>query len=257
MTDPRATLTTTLDFHGDALLVHQDERGVWVVLKRVCEALGLTEQRQMQKLQSKPWAVTTMMVATGPDGKNYEMLAVHLDTLPMWLATIDVNRVAEPVRAKLGRYQVECARVLRDHFFGRQPDARWEETMAALGELRAEVAAMRGERPAPRGLLGKSRAEAWVKRKVRDLARLHVQIHGDDVRRVRALLESDLRFAVSFFGAWETLPEDRLHEVQHHLALAERVMLRRHMRGTRLPGLARTPRDPFERCLRCFFQERP
>lgn len=108
-------------FHGDELLAQQDERGVWVAVKRVCESIGLTEQGQMTKLKGKPWAVTTTIVATGSDGKNYDMMALHLDSLPMWLATIDAGRVAPAVRAKIERYQVECARVLRDHFFGK-PD---------------------------------------------------------------------------------------------------------------------------------------
>lgn len=112
-----------VDFHGDELLAHQDERGVWVVVKRVCESLGVTEQRQMEKLKTKPWAVTTMMVAPGPDGKAYEMMALHLDALPMWLATIDAGRVSPAVRAKIERYQVEAAKVLRDHFFGRPQPA--------------------------------------------------------------------------------------------------------------------------------------
>lgn len=110
-------------FHGDELLAQQDERGVWVVVKRVCESIGLTEQRQMEKLKGKPWATTTMMVVVAEDGKTREMMALHLDSLPMWLATIDAGRVAPAVRAKIERYQVECARVLRDHFFGKPESA--------------------------------------------------------------------------------------------------------------------------------------
>jgi hypothetical protein len=45
---------------------------------------------------------------------------LHLDSFPMWLATIESSRVAEHVRPKLVKYQKECARVLRDHFFGTQ-----------------------------------------------------------------------------------------------------------------------------------------
>lgn len=105
-------------FEGDELDVVRDERGVWVSTRRVCDALGLAVPRQREKLKSKPWAVDTLMVSTGPDGKRYEMHCLHLDSLPMWLATIDERRVAEHVRPKLAKYQLECARVLRDHFFG-------------------------------------------------------------------------------------------------------------------------------------------
>lgn len=68
------------------------------------------------------------------------MFAIHLDSLPMWLATIEASRVAEHVRSKLITYQKECARVLRDHFFGRQTvDA------SVLAELVTEMKALREE----------------------------------------------------------------------------------------------------------------
>jgi hypothetical protein len=40
----------------------------------------------------------------------------------MWLATIDVSRVAESVRPKRVRYQKKCAQVQRDHYFGNPPE---------------------------------------------------------------------------------------------------------------------------------------
>lgn len=41
----------------------------------------------------------------------------------MWMATIDVRKVAEPLRDKLMAYQVEAADVLARHFLGEQPKA--------------------------------------------------------------------------------------------------------------------------------------
>ncbi len=106
-----------IPFHGEELLAVQDEHGVWVVIKRVCESLGLQAHGQAEKLAEKAWAVTQMKCVTAPDGKNYEMLCIHLDCVPMWLATIEPSRVAEEVRPKLVVFQKECARVLRDYFF--------------------------------------------------------------------------------------------------------------------------------------------
>jgi hypothetical protein len=118
MTDEqkKSLALVTVRFYEDDLVAGKDASGVWVPVKRVCEALGITEQRQSEKLKGKAWAVTTMRVATGPDGKSYEMLCIHVDSLPMWLATMDADRVAPAARAKLERYQIECARVLRNHF---------------------------------------------------------------------------------------------------------------------------------------------
>lgn len=108
-------------FQSDRLQAVRDGEAVWVVVRRVCEALGIDPDSQRKRLQDAercPWAVTVMTTATGPDGKNYEVFAVHLDSLPMWLATIEASRVRPEAREKLIAYQKECARVLRDHFFG-------------------------------------------------------------------------------------------------------------------------------------------
>ncbi len=108
-------------FYGDTLQACREGETVSVVIKRVCDALGIAQQAQLSKLKGKPWAVVTMSVATASDGKNYEVACLNLDALPMWLATIEPNRVSESARPKLVAYQTECARVLRDHFYGRAP----------------------------------------------------------------------------------------------------------------------------------------
>lgn len=132
-----------VSFEGDDLDVVRDERGVWVSIKRVCEVFGIDAKTQRDKLSGKAWAVEGLIPSTGADGKRYEMHCLHLDSLPMWLATIDEGRVAEHVRPKLAKYQRECATVLRDHFFGaaQAPDAKLmlsqrREERLALAERR-------------------------------------------------------------------------------------------------------------------------
>lgn len=127
-----------VQFHGDELEAVQAQGTAWVAIRRICEALGLAYAAQLAKLKTKPWAVISLRDTTGPDGKVYETACLDLDSLPMWLATIDVRRVAPEVRPKLERYQVECARVLREHFFGNyEPIA---ELAARVEELEAMVA---------------------------------------------------------------------------------------------------------------------
>lgn len=125
-TNPSATAAPALvhvPFRGDTLDATRAPDGrVWVSIRRVCEALGMAPQVQLRKLQDKPWAVVTMMVMTGPDGKRYETSCLDLDSLPMWLATIDTRRVKGAAREKLVVYQKECARVLRAYFLGDDPD---------------------------------------------------------------------------------------------------------------------------------------
>jgi len=86
----------TIDFYGDQLEVIRDEQGEgWTVVKRACENVGLDEEPQRKKLRAAKWAVTSVMEATGPDGKTYKMFCLHVDSVPMWLATIQASRVAE------------------------------------------------------------------------------------------------------------------------------------------------------------------
>jgi hypothetical protein len=98
--------------------VADDRGGVFVSVRRVCDALGLAVQPQLAKLWAKPWATVTFIVTVAEDGKNRETAMLDLDALPMWLATIEPSRVAPEAREKLVLYQREAARVLRDHFFG-------------------------------------------------------------------------------------------------------------------------------------------
>ena len=105
-------------FHGDELEAFRDGDRLWVVARRVTEVLGIDIEGQRRKLNEAPWAVTDMISATGPDGKQYDTFCLELDCLPMWLATINPKKVRSALRPKLILYQKEAARVLRDAFFG-------------------------------------------------------------------------------------------------------------------------------------------
>jgi hypothetical protein len=67
----------------------------YAVLKRMCESLGVAEQSQAEKLRRLPWATTTMIVAVAEEGKAREMFCLHVDSVPLWLATIHANKVAD------------------------------------------------------------------------------------------------------------------------------------------------------------------
>ncbi len=86
-----------VNFAGDELVASRDGDDVWVSVRRVCEALGIDRKNQQEKLENKSWAVGVLKTLTGPDGKNYETFCLHIDSVPMWLATIDENRVAPEV----------------------------------------------------------------------------------------------------------------------------------------------------------------
>lgn len=107
-------------FDGDAIDVQMDGQDVYVSVRRVCDALGVDYPTQQTKLKEKEWATIGLCPTVADDGKRRQMTMLHLDSLPMWLATIDAKRVKPEVRPKLLRYQRECAKVLADHFLGRR-----------------------------------------------------------------------------------------------------------------------------------------
>ena len=112
------TALTPYNFHGDDLDVVERDGSVYVATRSVCSALKINDATQRRKLKGKAWATEVMMTSVGADGKSREMHCLHIDSLPMWLATIEPSKVSESVRGKLVRYQLECARVLREHFVG-------------------------------------------------------------------------------------------------------------------------------------------
>jgi hypothetical protein len=106
-----------VNFYGQQIDCVKDAQGVWVSLRRICENIGLAFDAQRVKLQGKSWACVTTIVSHDTSGRDQEMTMLHLDSVPMWLATIDVERVAEHIRPTLERYQKECSRALRDFWF--------------------------------------------------------------------------------------------------------------------------------------------
>jgi hypothetical protein len=89
----------------------------YVIIKPMCDAMNVDVDGQRRKLNQAEWAVTELISATGADGKQYQMFALHADCIPMWLATINTNKVAEHARPVLVAYQREAARALRDYFY--------------------------------------------------------------------------------------------------------------------------------------------
>jgi P22_AR N-terminal domain len=106
-------------FYGEELQAVREGDKVWIPIRRVCEAVGLSEAAQLIKLRAASWACVAMIAMQMPDDDQVRNIAcIDLDGLPMWLATIQPGRVTPELREKLSLHQREAARVLRDHFFG-------------------------------------------------------------------------------------------------------------------------------------------
>lgn len=111
-TDGSALALVEVPFHGDVIDAVQDDRGVWVPLRRLCENLGINEEGQRQRLRRKVWAKTDLVRAMDSTGRRVEVFCLHLDYLPLWLATIQVSRVREGSLAKVRLYQDKAAQAI-------------------------------------------------------------------------------------------------------------------------------------------------
>jgi P22_AR N-terminal domain len=69
----------------------------------MCRALRIDYSSQLAKLKGKPWA--GMVKFTTPDvrGRPQESCFLHLDAVPMWLASIDPGYYGLQVRSWRGR----------------------------------------------------------------------------------------------------------------------------------------------------------
>lgn len=243
-----------VDFHGDTIEAISGKGTAWVVVRRVCEALGIQPHGQVEKLKGKTWATTQIICAVAEDGKSREQFCIRLDKLPMWLATIDENRVASQVRPKLKRYQNECAEVLYEHFFGqRAPIAKAEPTPAPaapaapamdferMARLMGEAIAAaihplmerldRVERAEPlhdrstRGTISPEQ-HAIIRHHVATIsqARVHAGL-APSANSARAWIYNRLGSAAGWSGtgrAWSLLPSSRYSDVLAELSLMQR-----------------------------------
>jgi hypothetical protein len=122
----------TIDFYGDDLVAVRDhEDMVWVPVRRICEALGVSERGQMERIQRDPVLSEEMRSArvTLADGRTFEMACLPLKYIRAWLFGINANRVKEEIRDKLIQYQREVIEIIDRHFARSITVDRMSDTM--------------------------------------------------------------------------------------------------------------------------------
>jgi len=108
--------------------------------------LGLAPNSQIEKLKGKPWSCDMMIISHDNSGREQELWSLHLDCVPMWLATINATKVKKEYRPKLELYQKEAAKTLADWFFGRKreepaaPRNQFQAIRLMLDQLEAQDA---------------------------------------------------------------------------------------------------------------------
>ncbi len=101
-----------VNFQGQELEVTLDR---YVVVKDICEAVGLDFTRQYRKLKSDPTYESKLLKVQTAGGVQ-EVFCIPLDKLNGWLFSINPNKTKPEVREKLIVYKQECFRVLYEHF---------------------------------------------------------------------------------------------------------------------------------------------
>jgi hypothetical protein len=114
----------------------------FVALRPMCDGIGIEMSAQYQKLNQAEWARVSMIDTHDSSGRARQMFGLHADCVPMWLATINVNKVSEEARPVLIAYQREAARALRDYFYrgvAVQPSSmnQFDALRAAIDQIEA------------------------------------------------------------------------------------------------------------------------
>lgn len=125
---------------ADDLMAIADGDTVWVALKPMCDTLGISYPTQVRKLRSRSWAGVAQR-ATPSAGGVQQATVVTSETVPLWLVTIDENRVADAAKPKLIAYQRE-ARSALDAYFNKRavvapPVNQFDVLRAAIDQIEA------------------------------------------------------------------------------------------------------------------------
>lgn len=114
------TILDTVDFHGRELVVAPEEEAI--LFRPLCEAIGVQFAAQLKRLKRQPWGRVSMMDTPDARGHLQPQVAIPRKLIPMWLATLETNRVKDPeARRVIILFQEECVDVL---------DAYWNQRAA-------------------------------------------------------------------------------------------------------------------------------
>lgn len=128
----KSTALVAIEFHGDEIVTFQHDGHPYVAMKRVVENLGLNWGSQHTKLAAVATKYQCRDIATvDAAGRSFPMTAMPVAKLPLWLATINPNKVPDPVkRERIELYQEESAIALHNY---------WTKGVATRGDMEGLV----------------------------------------------------------------------------------------------------------------------
>lgn len=105
-----------IPFNGDILMAIEQGDEAFIIVRRVTDMLGIDLSGQLQKLARAPWARVVMTPTHDSDGREQAMACLPVDQFPMWMVTMQVDRVRKEARPMLIKLQCEASVVLAEHF---------------------------------------------------------------------------------------------------------------------------------------------
>jgi hypothetical protein len=114
-----------VNFHGDVITVvlveQRGRRQVYVLLRPLCQYLGLSWSSQLQRLREDDVlseATTSVLISNTEVGhrQRYTMIGLQLEFLPGWIFSFTPKRVRADLQEKIKRYRRDCYRVLWEAF---------------------------------------------------------------------------------------------------------------------------------------------
>lgn len=149
----------------DIVTVERDGE-IFVPIKPICEAIGIDDRAQRDKIQSDEILGSTGVLSTSvaADGKEREMFCLPLKYVYGWLFTINPKNVAPEAREAVAVYRRECYDVLYEHFTGsmRRTIETNNAEIALLQQINSAISRekeAKAERRKAEEALGKLRAE--------------------------------------------------------------------------------------------------
>lgn len=113
--------TGFVPFNGVQIPYVFDGETYWIAITTIAETLGLNVSSAHKSLKNLDFEAQTWLIqpCLGADKKVRDMVCVNFDYFNFWLCNIQIGKVKEESRLSLKKYKAECAKVLKEHFFGK------------------------------------------------------------------------------------------------------------------------------------------
>ncbi len=128
----------TIPFYDDTINTVNIDGEVFVIMKHLCENLGIDWNAQRQRItRDSVLSVTTCMIHLVTTTGKKEALCLPLEYINGFLFTIDDSRIQDKViREKIISYKRECYKVLYNHFHPKSNSTELSVQDAIFSSLR-------------------------------------------------------------------------------------------------------------------------